>query len=57
MLIHAAQTVGQLPLSLRQVPADAVAAPGHKGLLGPLGTMGTMLGPLLLMLIEVMLRL
>ncbi|MFO0912293.1 MAG: aminotransferase class V-fold PLP-dependent enzyme [Pirellulales bacterium] len=38
VLIDAAQTVGQLPLSLRQVPADAVAAPGHKGLLGPLGT-------------------
>lgn len=37
-LIDAAQTMGCLPLNLTEIPADVVCAPGHKGLLGPLGT-------------------
>lgn len=38
MLVDAAQTAGHLPISLRDLPIDLLACPGHKGLLGPLGT-------------------
>ena len=37
-LVDAAQTTGHLPLNLSQMPVDVVICPGHKGLLGPLGT-------------------
>ena len=37
-LVDAAQTLGEVPISLTEMPADLLAAPGHKGLLGPLGT-------------------
>ena len=37
-LVDAAQTAGHLPIDLRNLPVDILAAPGHKGLLGPLGT-------------------
>jgi cysteine desulfurase/selenocysteine lyase len=37
-LVDAAQSIGHLPLSVDDVQADLLAAPGHKGLLGPLGT-------------------
>ena len=37
-LVDAAQTVGHMPFSVKEIAADLVAAPGHKGLLGPLGT-------------------
>jgi cysteine desulfurase family protein len=37
-LVDAAQTAGHLPINLRDLPIDLVALPGHKGLLGPLGT-------------------
>ncbi len=37
-LVDAAQTAGHLPLDVRALSADMVACPGHKGLLGPLGT-------------------
>jgi cysteine desulfurase family protein len=37
-LVDAAQTVGHLPINLRDLPIDLLACPGHKGLLGPLGT-------------------
>jgi cysteine desulfurase family protein len=37
-LVDAAQTAGHLPIDLRSVPIDLLAGPGHKGLLGPLGT-------------------
>jgi len=37
-LVDAAQTIGHLPLDVRAINADMVAFPGHKGLLGPLGT-------------------
>ena len=37
-LVDAAQTVGHLPLDVQSLQIDLLAAPGHKGLLGPLGT-------------------
>ncbi len=37
-LLDAAQSVGHLPLDVAELNADLLAAPGHKGLLGPLGT-------------------
>lgn len=37
-LVDAAQTVGEVPVDWLAKVADLVAAPGHKGLLGPLGT-------------------
>jgi selenocysteine lyase/cysteine desulfurase len=37
-LIDAAQSLGHVPLDVRTLEADLLAAPGHKGLLGPLGT-------------------
>ena len=37
-LIDAAQSVGHVPLDVRELGADFVAFAGHKGLLGPLGT-------------------
>ncbi|MEX2169638.1 MAG: aminotransferase class V-fold PLP-dependent enzyme [Pirellulales bacterium] len=38
LLVDAAQSVGRVPIDLRAMPIDLLAAPGHKGLLGPLGT-------------------
>ncbi len=40
LLLDAAQTLGHLPLDVRALGVDLVAFPGHKGLLGPLGTGG-----------------
>ncbi|MBR4291085.1 MAG: aminotransferase class V-fold PLP-dependent enzyme [Oscillospiraceae bacterium] len=37
-VIDAAQSAGSLPVSLRELGADFIAMPGHKGLLGPQGT-------------------
>ncbi len=37
-LVDAAQTAGRVPLDVRQLQCDLLAAAGHKGLLGPLGT-------------------
>ena len=37
-IIDAAQSAGSLPVSLEKLGADFIAAPGHKGLLGPQGT-------------------
>lgn len=37
-LIDAAQTLGHLRIDVQQLGCDLLAAPGHKGLLGPLGT-------------------
>jgi len=44
-LLDAAQTVGHVPIDLSQLPVDLLACPGHKGLLGPLGTGILCLGP------------
>jgi cysteine desulfurase/selenocysteine lyase len=37
-LVDAAQSAGHLPIDVSSSPIDILAAPGHKGLLGPLGT-------------------
>lgn len=37
-LVDAAQSAGHLPIDLKSLPIDILACPGHKGLLGPLGT-------------------
>ncbi len=37
-LVDAAQTAGELPIDVEAMNIDLLAAPGHKGLLGPLGT-------------------
>jgi len=37
-LVDAAQTAGHVPLDLDEDFVDLIAVPGHKGLLGPLGT-------------------
>jgi len=37
-LIDAAQSVGHLPMNVARLQADLLTGPGHKGLLGPLGT-------------------
>jgi cysteine desulfurase family protein len=37
-LVDAAQTLGHLPINLKELPIDILAGPGHKCLLGPLGT-------------------
>lgn len=38
VLLDAAQSVGHIPFDAQQLQADLIALPGHKGLLGPLGT-------------------
>ena len=37
-IVDAAQSAGSLPVHLRELGADFIAMPGHKGLLGPQGT-------------------
>lgn len=37
-LVDAAQSAGHVPLEFGTMPIDLLAIPGHKGLLGPLGT-------------------
>ena len=37
-IVDCAQSAGRLPVSLRKWDADFIAMPGHKGLLGPMGT-------------------
>lgn len=42
-VIDAAQTAGVLPVSMKTLHADALAFPGHKGLLGPQGIGGLLI--------------
>ena len=44
-LVDAAQSLGHRPVDAKQLGADLLAAPGHKGLLGPLGTGILYVGP------------
>jgi cysteine desulfurase family protein len=44
-LLDAAQSLGYLPINVNQIGCDLLAAPGHKGLLGPLGTGLLVLAP------------
>jgi cysteine desulfurase family protein len=37
-LVDAAQSVGHVPVNVRWIGASLLAAPGHKGLVGPLGS-------------------
>ena len=37
-LVDAAQSVGHIPVDVREIGCDYLAAPGHKGLMGPPGT-------------------
>jgi selenocysteine lyase/cysteine desulfurase len=37
-LIDAAQTIGHIPVDVQTMNCQILAAPGHKGLLGPMGT-------------------
>ena len=37
-VIDAAQSAGSIPISMKNLGADFIAMPGHKGLLGPQGT-------------------
>ena len=37
-ILDAAQSAGSIPVSFRDLGADFIAMPGHKGLLGPQGT-------------------
>ncbi|MFI4882027.1 MAG: aminotransferase class V-fold PLP-dependent enzyme, partial [Phycisphaerales bacterium JB064] len=45
LLVDAAQSLGHLPLNVARDGIDLLAFPGHKGLLGPLGTGGLWLAP------------
>ncbi len=38
LLVDAAQSAGHVPIDMQAMGIDLLAAPGHKGLLGPLGT-------------------
>lgn len=44
-LVDAAQTIGHVPIDVHAMFIDLLAFPGHKGLLGPLGTGGLYLRP------------
>jgi cysteine desulfurase family protein len=45
LLVDAAQTLGHLPVDVERDAIDLLAFPGHKGLLGPLGTGGLYIRP------------
>lgn len=44
-LLDAAQTAGCLPVDMAEMKVDLLAFTGHKGLLGPTGTGGLLVGP------------
>ena len=43
-LVDGAQSIGQVPVLIEESKIDLFAFPGHKGLLGPLGTGGLIVG-------------
>ena len=45
LLVDAAQTLGHVPIDVQADGIDLLAFPGHKGLLGPLGTGGLYIRP------------
>jgi len=45
LLVDAAQTLGHRPIDVESMGIDLLAFPGHKGLLGPLGTGGLWIRP------------
>lgn len=45
LLVDAAQTLGHVPIDVQADCIDLLAFPGHKGLLGPLGTGGLYIRP------------
>ena len=45
LLVDAAQTIGHMPIDVQEDCIDLLAFPGHKGLLGPLGTGGLYIRP------------
>jgi cysteine desulfurase family protein len=45
LLVDAAQTLGHVPIDVEADGIDLLAFPGHKGLLGPLGTGGLYIRP------------
>jgi cysteine desulfurase family protein len=45
LLVDAAQSAGSVPLDVEAMNVDFLACPGHKGLLGPLGTGVLYVGP------------
>ena len=45
LLVDASQALGAVPMDVRTLGADLVAAPGHKALLGPMGTGVLWVGP------------
>ena len=45
LLLDAAQSLGHVPVDVRALGVDLLAFPGHKGLLGPLGTGGLYIRP------------
>lgn len=45
LLVDAAQTAGNYPVSVKDCGIDMLAFPGHKGLLGPQGTGGLYVAP------------
>jgi cysteine desulfurase family protein len=44
VIVDAAQTAGTLPIDMKEMGIDVLAIPGHKGLLGPMGTGALLLG-------------
>ncbi len=38
LLVDAAQSAGHVPIDMKEMGIDLLACPGHKGLMGPLGT-------------------
>jgi cysteine desulfurase family protein len=44
VILDAAQSAGVLPIDMKEMGIDLLAIPGHKGLLGPMGTGALLLG-------------